>query len=80
MDWKASLDRYLTTEPEDGFSEWGDEVFDLFTDAFYEHHESWMMEENGLCNKWMNTLYFKKNKTPKEASTIIERAFYLYVT
>lgn len=79
MDWKISLDRYLTTEPEDGFDEWVDEVFDSFSDPFYENHEEWLMEQEGICNEWLNKLYFKKDRSPEDSSKIIERAFYLYV-
>ena len=45
MDWKVSLDRYLTTPPDDGFDGWCEDVLgNKITDTFYNENE------NGLTN------------------------------
>lgn len=79
MDWKTSLDKYLTTPYDDGFDGWCEEIFERqFTDDFYNQNEDWIHEYDGQCNKWLNKL-FAKGKTPTEASVIIERAFKIYI-
>lgn len=78
MDWKNSLDRYLTTEPEDGFSGWADVVLDKMSDDFYNLNEDWLFEYDGQCNKWLNKL-FNKGKEYSEAAQIIERAHSIFI-
>jgi hypothetical protein len=76
--WKISLDRYLTTPPDDGFDGWYEMVIDTFSEKFYNTNESWIHECGGIFDKWLNKLH-RKGKDHIEASTIIERAFHLYV-
>ena len=73
--WKSSLDRYLTTEPDCGFDNWCEQVTESFTDNFFDNNEDWIMEYDGLCNKWLNKLI---DKEPKQAAILIERAFKIY--
>lgn len=78
MDWKISLDRYLTSPPEDRFDDFCEDILaNKISDEFYGIHEKWLDEYDGQCNKWLNKLY-SKNKTTIESAAIIERAFYLY--
>jgi len=78
MDWKISLDRYLTTEPNDEFHNWSEDVLEnKITNEFYYENEKWIDESDGQCNKWMNKLY-DRGKTPTEAAVIIERAYKIY--
>jgi hypothetical protein len=70
-----NFDKYITTQPNDGFDEWCDQVVGTeITHKFYAENEDWLLDYDGECNKWMNKL-FNKNKLPYEASRIIERAF-----
>jgi hypothetical protein len=58
MDWKASLDRYLTTPPEDGFSEWVEAVVEEFSDEFYQdaYEERTDWENSDLETSWFEKL------------------------
>lgn len=78
MNWKISLDKWLTTPYEDGFDGWADEIVgNQISNQFYELYEDWLNESNGQCNKWLNLL-FKKNKDAYTSARIIERAFKFY--
>jgi hypothetical protein len=78
MNWKDSLDKYLTTPPNDGFDNWIEDVLgNKITDTFYNENEKWIEENDGLCEKWLNYL-FDRGKTPTEAAEIVERAFNIY--
>jgi hypothetical protein len=77
MNWKQSLDRYLTTEPDDGFNGWTETVIDTFYEGFYIRRGTWIDENNGLCNKWLNALYYK-GMPPEQAAQVIMRAHKLY--
>jgi hypothetical protein len=76
MNWKTSLDKYLTTPPEDNFDNWGESVTSEFTDEFFDENELWIFESE-LCNKWLNKL-FRKDYSPKRTAEIIQRAKTLY--
>ncbi len=77
MSWKQSLDRYLTSAPDDGFDDWCEEVYDKITDDFYNQNESWLQDCDGVYNSWLNKL-FNRYEAPKKAALIIERAFNLF--
>ena len=84
MDWKQSLDRYLTTPPNDGFDNWAEQTIEKMSEDFYETNELWVMdsEQCNKCwimdseqsNKWMSKLY-DKGIPPEIASTVIERTY-----
>ncbi len=74
--FQVSLDRYLTTPPEDGFTGWYEQVIEHLSDDFYTRNEDWVEEEGGMCTDWLNRLF---DRSPKEAATIIERAHRMYV-
>lgn len=79
MDWKTSLDRYLTSPPDDGFDGWAEDVLgNKITEDFYNKNEKWIDEYDGQCNKWLNELFYRRSKSPMEAAQIIERAFKIY--
>ena len=78
MDFKLSLDRYLTKTPDTGFDDWCEDVLGhKISDEFYNINEKWIDEYSGQCNKWLNEL-FNKGKEPEKAAQIIERGFKLY--
>lgn len=77
MDWKVSLDRYLTASPNEDFEDWCDDVLgNKITDTFYNENVKWIDEYDGQCNKWLNELFRRYKNT--EAALIIERAFKIY--
>jgi len=79
MDWKQSLDRYLTNPPEDGYDSFANHVIEKeISDSFFNANEDWILEHNGLFDKWCYRLFSKKGKSPKETAKIIERAFKLF--
>ena len=61
MNWKVSLDMYLTSPPDDGFDGWAEDLFDCFDDVFYNTNEKWIDEYDGVCNKWLNKLFYDTN-------------------
>ncbi len=69
--WKASLDKYLTSSPDNRFDNWCEEVENAFTDEFYEANEDWIMQSGGECNTLMNEL-FNSDKSPIEVAQIIQ--------
>ena len=76
--WKQSLDRYLTSSPEDSYIDnWFDTFFEGFSEDFFEDNEEWVLDEKGQCDKWAWRLY-NDGYTPDEASRIIERSFKVY--
>lgn len=81
MDWKKSLDLYLTQEP-DWYFEYNnfyEHVVDSFSDEFYNENENWIVDSEQM-DKWVSKLYDKSIFSPKECSIIIERAFKLYIS
>ena len=77
MNWKQSLDRYLTTPPDDGFTDYCEAVTESFTDTFFDANESWILDETEQIDKWLNKLCFI-GVEPEKAAKIIERAFKFY--
>jgi len=77
MNWKVSLDKYLTTPPEDAFTSYWERVVMNFTDSFYEENEEWVQELRGQLDEWVGKM-FKKGKSPDTCARVIERAYRLY--
>lgn len=79
MNWKVSLDKYLTTPHEDGFDNWCENVLGMdLSDEFYKQNEEWILEYDGTCNKWLNKLYDRGYET-KQAAKMIERTFNKFI-
>jgi hypothetical protein len=77
MNWKASLDKWITQEPyDDGYENYFEQLVESFTDSFYEINEIWIVYETKQIDKWVNKLFHKH--TPQHSAKIIERAFNLY--
>ena len=76
MNWKTSLDKYLTSPFDDGFDNWCELVTESMSNEFWERNENWILDSD-LCNKWLNKL---QDKEPELAGQIIERAFKRYVS
>lgn len=77
MNWKQSLDRYLTTPPDDGFTYYCEAVIEAFTDTFFDANESWILDEAEQLEKWLDKLFFS-DVEPVKAAKIVERAFKFY--
>lgn len=75
MNWKISLDKWLTTDPNESADGWHESLIDSFTDIFYDRHEDWF--DSDLYQTWSNRLY-KRSVDPKRAAMIIERAYKFY--
>ena len=70
MNWKAGLDRYLTSSPpDDGFNEWCDMVNENFYEDFFCNNTEWIFysEQSDL---WFNEL-FNRVIEPELADGII---------
>ena len=78
MDWKVSLDKYLTTDPNEAYYSYQEEVCLNFSQTFSPANDLWIYELGGCCDKWINKLYYAKKK-PEDSAILIERAFRLYV-
>lgn len=84
-DWKIGLDKYLTTEPDNNYTDWCELVCEKFNDVFYSENEDWITDSE-LCNRWMGLLFDKKYYSEKfsvqdmavHSAKIIERSFKLY--
>jgi hypothetical protein len=72
MDWKQSLDRYLTTDPNEGMYCYYDDVCERLSDPFFAANELWIQNTNPLLDKWINKCYYKRIK-PTVAAAMIER-------
>lgn len=72
------LDKYLTSEPYDGYGDWEEELIgNCISEKFYYDNEGWIFEIGGKFNEWSFTL-FNREKLPSDAAKIIERAFTFY--
>lgn len=69
MNWKQSLDRYLTTPPEDRFDNYCDEIIECVSKDFYDNNEDWLNSQE--ATNIMDS-YFRSGITPKEAAILIE--------
>lgn len=78
MNWKISLDKYLTTPPDDGFDNWCEDVLgDKISNKFFQENENWILDTDGKCNEWLNKL-FNRGVNERWAAQVIERAFRFY--
>lgn len=75
--FKISLDRYLTPY-EDGFDGFCDLVTERLSDDFFELNEDWVMEWDGIFNKWVNKCFYKKSFDVNKTARLIERGHALY--
>ena len=55
MDWKQSLDRWLTTPPDDGFDDYCESVINALEEQFYEANEDWAQSME--CDKLLNQCF-----------------------
>ena len=79
MDWKISLDRYLTTEPHDEFDSYCEDVFaEQFSSEFYNENDEWIEDVDGQCSKWLS-MAFNKGYNTDMAAKIIERAHKIFI-
>lgn len=71
MNWKTSLDRYLTTPPDDGYDNYFERVCESLTDHFWDEQENWVLNSKEFEN--LTSRCFNKGKHPKTTAEIIER-------
>jgi len=64
MDWKQSLDRYLTNPPDDGFDGFAENVINQLPDDFFNEYESWLFSEK--CDFLLYS-YFRDGYTVEQA-------------
>jgi hypothetical protein len=77
--FQISLDRYLTSSPyEDGFDGFCDLVTERLSDDFFELNEDWVMEWDGVFNKWVNKCFYKKSFDVNKTARLIERGHALF--
>ena len=74
MEWKLSLDRWLTSPPEEYYDNWVDDTINLIPNTKYQLYESWILDYK---NRWFDRL-FTKGLTPKEASKVITRGLLIF--
>lgn len=73
MGFKEELDKYLTTEPDNGFNEWCEAVIDGIPVPIFELYEDFLNSDNNIINKWFNYLHIKQYKI-EDASFLIGKA------
>lgn len=76
MNWKTSLDRYLTTPPDDGFDNYFENVCENLSNEFWDEHEDWILDSKEFEKSVERC--FNKGCEPKYSASIIERAFRIY--
>jgi len=70
-DWQRSLDKYLTSEPNDGFNNWVELLVDELNDETYLKHEDWLLFSSE-SSEWFGEL-FDRGYNPQKGAEIIER-------
>ena len=78
MNWKTSLDKWLTTDPNEGYYSYIENVVEHLTNDFYTANEDWIMKGDTLFDTWVDKLYHKDLYHPKRSAEIIERAHKFY--
>jgi len=73
----TDYDRWLTTPPDDGYSDWVEQIIEVLPNDFHEKHQKWIYVYGGTFDVLLNNLW-KKGKDPDEAASIIVRAKTLY--
>ena len=66
MNWKNSLDKYLTTPPDDGYDAWMETALEYIPIDLYEENEQ-------ACDNLLMEL-FHKDMDAKEAALIVVTA------
>lgn len=72
MGWKSSLDKYLTSPPDDGISDYFDLVTEAFSEEFFDENEEWILNEK-QSEDWI-IMCWEKGHEPLKTAKIIERA------
>lgn len=77
-DWKQSLDRYLTSEPDYyGWDHYVESVVDALDEDFYNANQAWLDDPESIFSAWLIKLH-DKDKSVSEAVKIIQRTTRLY--
>lgn len=76
MNFKQELDRYLTSAPDDSFTNYVESVIDLVPDEIYNLNEDWFTNGQEVCNEWLNK-FFAWDLPVKDAAIEIVNIFWL---
>lgn len=76
--WKQSLDRWLTSVPDDGCTEYYEEVTDRLSSEFFNVNEKWATDGNTQFDLWVDKLMMNE-VLPSKAARLIERAHAIYI-
>jgi len=68
------LDRYLTTPPEDYYSDYFDRLYEYYTEAQFTEMDFDGFIESDTEERWVDSLIYKEYD-PKKSAEIIYRAF-----
>lgn len=77
--FQKNLDKYLTEPTDDGFESWAEALIEALEFKFYANNQSWIDENNGAFNRWLNKLFYKSDLTINQCAKLIERAHKLYL-
>ena len=73
-DFQKSLDRYLTSEPEDHYSIWYEKIFEFMTQEFYDKHEKEIETDLSPMDKMIHSFY-NDDLSPKQAAEKLESIY-----
>lgn len=73
MKWKTSLDIYLTTPPNECYTDYFENITENLSNVFFDDNEKWVMESKQY-EIWVEKC-FNKGLQPICCAKIIERAF-----
>lgn len=76
--WKQSLDRYLTTPPDDNWEGFYEDVADSYTEEQYKYLEDNKLFDSYQEQDWIDELIARDYTDTKQVATIVYRAFKLY--
>ena len=82
--FQQSLDRYLTSEPEDDYTPYVEAVIDAYSEEFYQKIDGTKFEDSDIENKWLEKLNRKLKyedfDVDKEGNVIPCTSGYLEIT
>jgi len=77
FNFKQRLDQYLTTPPENSFTNFCELLYECYTDKQYNEMEEVHFIESRREEDWINKLLYK-DYSPNKSVEILYRAFKLY--
>jgi hypothetical protein len=70
----SGLDKYLTSEPDDGYDSYAERVIEAVDDGFYEFNEAWMSENcaDSEFDRLLFFLFYGGENSIQEAAAFIQ--------